>query len=84
VHKAFLEPITTAEGTTKLNRGTNKDCKRNKKLVYDTNHDYKKGKKNLSITEQITATEGTKIKAMKQSRLHENKISSAEQITTKK
>jgi hypothetical protein len=45
VHKAFLEPITTAEGTTKLNRGTNKDCKRNKKLVYDTNHDYKKGKK---------------------------------------
>jgi hypothetical protein len=49
VHKAFLEPITTAEGTTKLNRGTNKDCKRNKKLVYDTNHDYKKGKKTLAL-----------------------------------
>jgi hypothetical protein len=44
----------------------------------------KKEKKNLSITEQITATEGTKIKSMKQSKLHENKISSAEQITTKK
>jgi hypothetical protein len=36
-----LEPITTTEGTIKLDQGINKDCTGNKKLVHETNDDYR-------------------------------------------
>jgi hypothetical protein len=59
---------------------------RNKKLVYETNHDYKAGRnKTLPYVEQCTTTKGTKNLIAKQiKKIYNGKNYSAKQITTTK